>query len=372
MAAGTTDYYAVLGVERTATDDEIKKAFRRRARETHPDVNDSADAEERFKVINEAYDVLSDPAKRQMYDQYGTVDPRMASGPDLGDIFGGFGMEDIFSAFFSGVYGQGQRVRFEGRDMVAHLSITLEEAATGVDKDLVVDRLAPCEACGSSGMGPDARSVACPDCGGTGQRRTQRRTFLGVMESVHGCETCAQTGRVIDRPCEECSGSGRVPDRQHVAVLVPAGVMDGMQLRLRGLGETGVRGAQAGDLIVTVHVKEHEFLHRDGDDLHCRTGVTITQAALGAELTACGLLEPAKIHVPAGTQFGDVVRVRGEGMPRLRGSGKGDLIIHLAVEVPKKLSKRQKELLSELADELGDGKRERATPLQKLKDWLSG
>ncbi len=372
MAAGTKDYYAVLGVERNATDDEIKRAFRRRARETHPDVNGEPDAEERFKAVNEAYDVLSDSAKRQMYDQYGTIDPRMGGGVDVGDIFGGFGMEDIFSAFFSGVYGGGQRVRLEGRDMATHLSVTLEEAATGAEKEIVVDRLAPCDVCDATGMAPGATVITCPECGGTGQVRTQRRTFLGVMQSVGPCMRCGQTGTIIDHPCEECEGSGRVPDRQHVAVTVPAGIMDGMQLRLRGLGEAGVRGAAAGDLIVTVHIREHDFLHREGDDLHCRTSISIAQAALGTEMEACGLLEPAHIKVPSGSQFGDVVRVKGQGMPRLRGSGRGDLIVHLAVDVPKKLSKRQKELLSQLSAELGDAKKEPITPLQKLKDWLTG
>ena len=200
VAAGTQDYYAVLGVERNASDDEIKRAFRRRARETHPDVSDQPDAEERFKEINEAYDVLSDSSKRQMYDQYGTVDARgFGGGADIGDIFGGFGMEDIFSAFFTGVYGAGQRVRLEGRDMATQLSITLEEAATGAEKDLVIDRLAPCDVCGATGMAPDATVVTCPDCGGTGQVRTQRRTFLGVMQSVGPCMRCGADG-IDNRP----------------------------------------------------------------------------------------------------------------------------------------------------------------------------
>jgi molecular chaperone DnaJ len=372
VAAGTKDYYAILGVDKNASDEEIKRAFRRKARETHPDVSEHDDAEERFKEINEAYDVLSDASKRQMYDQYGTVDGRFGAGPDLGDIFGGFGMEDIFSAFFSGVSGVGRRVRFEGRDMVAHLSITLEEAATGAEKDLVIDRLAPCDACGATGMAEDASVVTCPDCAGTGQQVTQRRTFLGVMQSVQPCQRCGQTGSVIDRPCEECEGSGRVPDRQHVTVTIPAGIRDGMQLRLEGLGEAGVRGAASGDLIVTVHIKEHEFLHRDGDDLHARIAVSIPQAVLGAEMTTPGLLEQIQVTVPAGSQVGDVVRVKGQGMPRLRGSGRGDLFVHLAVEIPKKLTKRQRELFEELASQSGGRRKQPTTPFQKLKDWLAG
>jgi molecular chaperone DnaJ len=377
VAAGTTDYYDVLGVDRRASDDEIKKAFRRKARETHPDVSDAPDAEERFKELNAAYDVLSDPSKRDQYDRFGTVGPSYpgGTGADFGDIFGGGSVDlgDLFSAFFGGVYGAGGGpTRMQGRDMSTHLTVTLEEVATGVDKDIVVDRLAPCEACDATGLGPNGSRIACPDCGGTGQRRTQRRTFLGVMESVQPCATCGQTGSTIDRPCEECEGSGRVPDRQHITVTVPAGIADGMQLRLRGLGEAGIRGAEAGDLIVTVRVAAHEYLHREGDDLHCRATVSITQAALGGDIGACGLLEKTTIHVAAGAQHGDTVRMKGQGLPRLRGSGRGDLYVHLAVEVPKKLSKRQKELLAELSAELGDAKRRKQTPIQKLKDWLTG
>ena len=376
MAAGTTDYYDVLGVARSATEDEIKKAFRRRARETHPDVCDATDAEERFKELNEAYDVLSDPARRDTYDRYGTAASPFAGGggPNAGDFFGGTTVDlgDLFSAFFGGVYGGGGgRVRHEGRDMAAQVTVTLEEAATGVEHDIVVDRLAPCEACHESGLGPDGHMVACADCGGTGQRRTQRRTFLGVMESVQPCATCGQSGSKIENACDECEGSGRVPDRQHVTVTVPAGIDDGMQLRLRGLGEAGIRGAQAGDLIVTVRVAPHEYLHREGDDLHCRATLSITQAALGGDIGTCGLLEEKTIHVPAGSQYGDTVRMKGEGMPRLRGSGRGDLYVHLAVEIPRKLSKRQRELLNELATVSGDTKSRKPSPIEKLKDWLT-
>lgn len=374
MATETTDYYGVLGVDRSATDDEIKKAFRRKARETHPDVCDLPDAEERFKELNEAYDVLSDPAKRDSYDRYGTVGAPFGGG-GVGDFFGGGTVDlgDLFSAFFGGVYGgMGGRIRHEGRDMGAHVTVTLEEAATGVEKDLVMDRLAPCDVCGSTGVGPEGKVATCPDCGGTGQRRAQRRTFIGVMESVQPCPTCGQTGSVIEGPCEECEGSGRIPDRQHVTVTVPPGIGDGMQLRLRGLGEAGIRGADSGDLLVTVRVAPHEFIHREGDDLHCRATLSITQASLGGDIGACGLLEDKTIHVPAGSQHGDTVRMKGDGMPRLRGNGRGDLYVHLAVEVPRKLSKRQRELLDELATELGDARRHKSGPIEKLKDWLTG
>lgn len=387
MPAGTKDYYAALGVERSATAEEIKKAFRRKARELHPDVNSAPDAEERFKEVNEAYDVLSDPAKREQYDRFGSVG-RGQGGPggpggyqyvDLNDIFGGggagggFDMGDLFSAFFGGVAGGGGgRARTEGRDMSMQLAITLEEAATGVEKDIVLDRLATCDVCSGSGATPGTGVTTCPDCQGRGQKVTQRRTFLGTMQTMGPCDRCGATGQVVESPCEECQGSGRVPDRQHVNVTVPPGIHDGQQLRLRGLGEAGIRNATAGDLIVTIRVTPHEYLHREGDDLHCKATLSITQAALGAEMSTCGLLEDNEVTVRAGTQHGDTVRIKGRGMPRFGGKGnRGDLIVHLGIEVPKKLTKRQKELLAELSTELGDTTRAEKGPLEKLRDWLS-
>ncbi len=386
MPAGTRDYYEVLGVERSASADEIKKAFRRKARELHPDVNKAADAEDRFKEVNEAYDVLSDPAKKQQYDTYGSVG-RGPGGPggaggyqyvDLNDLFGGggaggFDMGDLFSAFFGGVAGAQRGARLEGRDMTMGITITLEEAATGVEKEIVLDRLATCDVCEGSGAQPGSKVITCPDCNGSGQRVSVRRTFLGNMQTMGPCERCGATGQVVETPCDECQGSGRVPDRQHVNVNIPAGIRDGQQIRLRGIGEAGIRGAAAGDLLVTVRVREHDHLHREGDDLHCKASISITQAALGADLSICGLLEDNTVSVPAGTQHGDTVRLKGRGMPRVGGGGsRGDLIVHLGIDVPKKLSKRQKELLHELAEEFGDATRAQKSPVEKLKDWLRG
>lgn len=373
MSTPTKDYYAVLGVSKEASESEIKKAFRARARETHPDVNKAHDAEEQFKAVNEAYDVLSDPQKRQMYDTYGTADPRAAGGGgygDVGDIFAGFGMEDLFSVFFGGGGFGGQRVRMEGRDIAVSVAVTLEEAATGVEKEVVLNRLVPCEECSATGSADGSGSTTCSVCNGTGQKQTYRRTILGTISTATPCDTCHGTGSVIENPCPECQGQGRVPDREHVKVSVPAGIRDGMQLRLRGLGEAGVRGAAAGDLIVTVRVKPHEYLHREGDDLHCRATISLAQAALGADLTVCGIGEDNEVSVPAGSQHGDTVRVRGKGMPHVRGTGHGDLIVHLAIDVPKKLTKRQRELLTELGESLGDP--EKRSPMQKLRDWLNG
>lgn len=386
MPAGTKDYYQSLGVEKTATAEEIKKAFRRKARELHPDVNKAADAEERFKEVNEAYDVLSDPQKRQQYDQFGSVGrgPGGAGGAgypyvDLNDLFGGgagvggFSMEDLFGAFFSGVGGVGQRARTEGRDMAMSIVITLEEAATGVDKEIVLDRLAPCDVCGGNGAQPGTGVTTCPECHGSGQKVTMRRTILGTMQTASPCDRCGATGQIVEHPCEECQGSGRVPDREHVTITIPPGFRDGQQLRLRDKGEAGIRGAAAGDLIVTVRVKPHEYLHREGDELHCKATVSITQAALGVDLEVCGLLEDNTVKVPAGTQHGDTVRLKGRGMPRFGGNGaRGDIIVHLGVDVPRKLTKRQRELLEELAGEFGDETREHKNPVEKLRDWLTG
>jgi len=378
VPAGTQDLYELLGVEKTATADEIKKAFRHKARELHPDVNSAPDAEDRFKEVNAAYDVLSDPAKRDQYDRFGSVGGPSGGGygyGDFNDLFGGgaanINMEDLFSAFFGGVRGGGS-VRLEGRDMAMQILITLAEAATGVEKEIVLDRLATCDVCGGTGSADGTGTTVCPDCSGTGQRVAQRKTFLGTIQTAVPCERCGATGHIVANPCEECEGSGRVPDRQHVTVSVPAGIRDGQQIRMRGLGEAGVRGAAAGDLLITVRIGGDEYLHREGDDLHCRATVSIAQAALGADLQVEGVTEEVDVHVPAGSQHGDSIKVKGFGMPRLNSSSRGDLYVHVAVDVPKKLSKRQRELLEEFAKESGEPTAAHKSPVQKLKDWLHG
>lgn len=367
----SVDYYAVLGVSRDATPEEIKKAFRRKARETHPDVADDPDAEERFKLINEAYEVLSDDEKRANYDRYGTPDPRAGGfGADVSGFGDFFGINDIFETFFSGVSaGVGARpARMDGRDMSVQVTITLEEAAVGVEREVVLTRLAPCAACGATGAAPGGAVKSCPGCGGTGQRRTVRRTILGVMQSLTPCDACGATGRVVDPPCSACGGSGRVHATERVTVAIPPGIADGQTVRVPGAGEAGIRGARSGDLLVRVRVAEHEYLHRDGDDLHVMAVINIAQAALGATIVVPGLREEVSVDVPAGTQSGDVVRVKGHGMPGLRG-GVGDLYVHVRVEVPRKLDKRQRELLRELGESFGTGRGGRTT-LERIKDWL--
>mgnify|MGYP004627340577 FL=1 len=374
------DLYEILGVSKDASDAEIKKAFRRRARELHPDVNKAADAEDQFKELNEAYDVLSDPNKRAQYDRFGTI-PGAAGGGygggsgyvDFDDLFGGGfgGMGDIFSSFFGGQGGQGGRpARKEGRDMGVGLRITLDEVARGVEKEIVYDRLAPCPDCKGTGLGENGKVVTCPECGGKGRVVSVQRTFLGDMQTATTCKKCNGTGSSIENPCPECEGQGRVPDRQRVTVKVPAGIRDGQQLRVGGFGEAGIQGAQAGDLIVTCRVQPHEFFERDGDDLHGRANVSFIQAILGAEIEIDGIMpdEKVQVRIPAGCQNEQVVRVKGFGMPRLKSDIRGNMYVHVNVVIPEKITKKQRELLEKLADEMGEEVATPRSPLQKLRD----
>lgn len=367
------DLYEVLGVDKTASDDEIKKAFRKKARTLHPDVNKEPDAEDRFKELNEAYDILSDPSKRAQYDRFGTIPGASGGGSgyvDLEDLFGGgFGMGDLFSSFFGGGGGR-TNARKEGRDMGVGLRITLEEAASGVRKEIVYDRLAPCPDCNGSGLADDGHEATCPDCNGQGRVVTVQHTFLGDMQAASTCSRCGGSGKIIENPCPECDGQGRVPDRQRIAVDIPVGIQDNQQLRLSGYGEAGVRGATPGDLIVTCRIEEHEFFERQGDDLHCSTAISMVQAALGVELSLDGIFEGEKVRVviPEGCQYGQKVRVKGFGMPRFRSELRGDLYVHVEVKVPTRLSKAEREILEKLADEMGEGVSESRSPLQRLRD----
>ena len=372
------DLYEVIGVSRDATDDEIKKAFRKQARKLHPDVNKSPNAEEEFKGLNEAYDILSDPNKRAYYDRTGAM-PGAAGGGnpyggsgyvDFEDIFGGGfgGMGDIFSSFFSGM--GGGTARREGRDMGVGLRLTLEEVATGVKKEIVYDRLSPCQDCHGSGLGEGGHEVTCPDCNGSGRVYTVQRTFLGDMRTTSSCARCGGAGKTIDNPCPECEGQGRVPDRQRVTVEVPAGIRDSQQLRVSGFGEAGLRGAASGNLIVTCRIEQHDFFERDGDNLHAMAKVSMVQAALGAEIEVDGIMpdEKVTVRIPEGCQPDQVIRVRGKGMPRFRSDLRGDMYVHVGVVIPKKLNKSQRELLEKLAKDLGEDFSDSRSPLEKLRD----
>lgn len=369
----TRDYYEVLGVSRDASADEIKKAFRGRAREVHPDTSDHENAEELFKELNEAYEVLSDPEKRSNYDRFGTATPGNGfggGGYGYGDPFGGgVGVGDLFSVFFDGVMGGGgqRQVRPEGRDMSAQVTITLEEAATGTSKEVAYNRVVPCDECGGSGAAEGGSAQTCPDCQGSGQVTSSRRTFLGTFQSVSPCMRCQATGTIVEPACPTCAGHGRIHGREKVTIDIPAGIQDGQAVSIPEKGEAGLRGAEAGDLVVTVRIRAHEFLHRQGDDLHARAEVPMTLAALGGELEVPGLSEPVTVKVPAGSQTGDTVVARGAGMPRMRG-GNGDFVVHVNVVVPKKLNKEQRKLLEQLSESFGE--KRTATRLERVRDWL--
>jgi len=369
----TRDYYEVLGVPREASADQIKKAFRSKAREYHPDTSEHTDAEERFKELNEAYEVLSDPEKRATFDQYGTADPRMGfpgGGGGVYDPFGGVG--DLFSVFFDNMPGSaGGRVktRTDGRDMRAQISITLQEAASGTTKEVRYGRLGGCETCAGTGAAPGGSLKTCPVCQGTGQVVSERRTFLGTFQSVQPCMNCETIGTIADPPCPTCAGQGRHETRETVTVEIPAGVLDGQQINVPGKGEAGLRGARTGDLGVSVRVQAHDFLHRDGDDLHAQATVPMWVATLGGEIEVPGLFGPVQAKVPAGVQNQETVVVRGDGMPRQRG-GHGDLVLHVNISVPRKLSKQQRVLLTDFAESMGQKKSQ--STLERVRDWLGG
>lgn len=369
------DLYQILGVERNATEAEIKRAFRHKARELHPDVNKSPNAEDEFKELNEAYDVLSDASKRAQYDRFGTIPGAAGSGPgyvDFEDIFGGFGgMGDIFSSFFGGA-ARSQQARRDGRDMGLGITVSLRDAASGVSRELIYDRLATCADCEGRGIGEDGSEETCAHCNGSGQVTQVQRTLFGDMRSAMPCPECEGTGKVVTGACEECQGQGRVPDRQKVSVDIPAGIRDGQQMRVPDLGEAGMRGAPSGDLIVTVRIEADEFFQREGDDLHVVVDVPMVQAALGARINVEGILEDevVEVRIPEGTQPGDVIKVKGHGMPRLRSSSRGNLYVHADVTIPKKLNKKERALLEKLALEMGQETDGAPTPLQKLKDLM--
>jgi molecular chaperone DnaJ len=343
------DYYEILGVPRGASEAEIKKAYRRLARDHHPDVNaHDPGAEERFKELTEAYEVLSNPESRRAYDTYGHRVPRGAAGGyPGGDPFGGF--QDIFEAFFGDRSFGGSffgttsaRGPSRGADIEVEVEVDLREAAFGVDRQVKVQTVKNCRVCDGVG-GTEAHT--CPTCGGAGAVRTVRESFLGQMVSTQTCSTCGGRGRVIDVACENCRGSGRVSEVQERLLRVPAGIEDGMRLRVPGAGHAGEPGAPSGDLYVTVRVQEDPELMRDGEDLVHRMRVSFVAAALGTEAEVPTLEGMAPVRVEAGTQPGTTLRLKGEGMPRIRGRGRGDLKVVVDVMVPTRLSGEQRELL---------------------------
>ena len=348
-----TDYYELLGVAPNATDDEIKRAYRKLARELHPDANPGDDAaEERFKEVSAAYEVLRDPERRRRYDTFGD-DGRGRGGGAPGDAFG-FG--DIFDAFFSGGFGggTGRGGPPRGQDAETQITLDLAEAAFGVTTTVDVDLPGPCEHCDGSGSEPGTHPDTCPECGGSGEVRQVRRSILGQLVTAAPCFRCEGTGQVIANPCTQCRGDGRVHTRREIEVEVPAGIDDGQRLRLPGRGPAAPRGGPAGDLYVLVRVRPHAQLERHGVDLVHRRTVAMTQAALGASFELDTLDGPETIAVEPGTQPGHLVRLRGRGVPVLNGRGRGDLIVEIGVEVPHKLTAEEAELLAQFAEIRGE------------------
>ncbi len=373
------DYYETLGVSRDATADEIKKAFYKKARKIHPDVSDDPDAEVKFKNLNEAYAVLSDEQKRAQYDRFGTVDGAGfygAGNVDFSDIFSGFGgMSDIFDSFFGGGASSGRgRVSTAGRNMSVTLRLTLEEVSQGVSKEIAYDRLAPCEICDGTGLGSGGRLQTCSRCGGRGTVISTQRTILGAMQTQTTCPDCGGEGATIDKPCLGCDGEGRAPRKETVTIDVPKGIREGQQIRVAGYGEAGFRGDESGDLLVKITVFEHDVFQRENDNLHTRLNISMLQAALGVELELQGILpdEEVEVEIQAGTQNEDVVRVKGKGMPRFRSDARGDLYVHVWVDIPKKLNREQRHALEHAAKVFGEEVEEKPRgAFQKLKDALS-
>lgn len=352
----STDYYSVLGVARDASPEEIKKAYRKLARKYHPDVSSEPEAEDRFKEVNAAYEVLSDSEKRAMYDRYGTEGPPGLGGFDFG------GMRDPFDIFaevfgnFGGFGGFGRTGRAgprRGNDLRTSLDISFQEAAFGADKEVEVRRQELCPVCDGSGAEPGTSPETCPECNGSGQTRQVQHTLLGSFVNISTCPRCQGQGTVVKTPCHECRGSGRTYATRHIQVSIPAGVDDGVTIRVSGQGEPGEHNGPPGNLYITLNVKPHEYFKRRGNDIILELRINVAQAALGDTVTVPTLDGDRQITIPAGTQSGAIFRLRGLGVPQLRGSGRGDELVVTQVAVPKHLTEEQRELFQELGSTLG-------------------
>lgn len=377
--ANKRDYYEVLGVNKNATDDELKKAYRKLAKKYHPDANpdNKAEAEAKFKEVNEAYETLSDSQKRRMYDQFGTADPQGfgggAGGPFGGqggyysyngsgfDGFGDFGdLGDIFSSIFGGGFSgrsssAKQRGPRKGADLNVRMEITFEQAFSGVEKEIVITRDEECHSCHGTGAKPGTSPIKCPTCHGTGQVTQVQNTILGQMQTSRTCSSCHGTGEIINDPCEACHGKGKIRKQPKIKVKIPAGIDDNQTVVLRGEGEPGERGGQKGDLYITVKIRKHSIYTRKGNNVLCEIPITITQATLGAELEipmVDGTKE--KYKIPDGTQTGTKFTIRNRGFKAINSSSSGDFIFTVIVQTPKKLTKEQRELLVQLAKTMNE------------------
>ena len=370
MAQNKRDYYEVLGIQKGASEDEIKKAYKKLARKYHPDMNPGdKEAEEKFKEVNEANEVLSDPTKKARYDQFGFagVDPNYGAG---GGAYGGAGFDfgdlgDIFGSFFGGGFGGfgGQQQRRNGpqrgESIRMSVSVSFTEAAFGCEKDVTLDRTEQCEDCHGSGCASGTTPEICPECRGTGTVQVRRQTPMGVFASTAPCTKCGGTGRIIHQPCSTCHGNGRVHKRRTVKVSIPAGIDNGQTISLRGQGHAGKNGGPSGDLLITVTVKPHDLFHRDGTSVFCEAPITFAQAVLGAELEIPTIDGKVKYTIPEGTQTGTVFRLKGKGIPVLNGRGRGDQYVTVTIETPRDLNREQKEALRKFSETLGEGNYEK-------------
>ena len=377
MAENKRDYYEVLGVSKTASPDEIKKAYRKLAKQNHPDLNpNDKDAEARFKEANEAYEVLSNPEKRQKYDQFGHagVDPNFGAGGFGG---GGFGFDDIdlgdiFGSFFGGGFGGGsaraRNAAQRGESLRASLTLSFEEAAFGCEKEISIARTESCPNCHGSGAESGTSPETCSNCHGTGTVKTTHRTPLGVMSTTSPCPNCNGTGKIVKNPCKSCRGTGKTRTTRKIKVKVPAGIDEGQTISLRGEGNAGTNGGPNGDLLINITIRPHAILTRDGTSVLCEVPITYAQAVLGAEIEVPTLDGKVKYTVPEGTQTGTVFRLRGKGIPVLNSKSRGDQFVRVNIEVPKNLTQKQKDLLKHFAESLGENAHtERKSFFDKIK-----
>ncbi len=378
------DYYETLGVNKDASESEIKSAFRKAAKQYHPDLHPGdAEAEKKFKEINEAYEVLSDPKKKAQYDQFGhaAFDPTQSGGFN-GSGFGGF--EDIFSAFTGGGFGGfggfggGSSRRngpVAGNDLRYNLTITFEEAAFGCKKEILVPREENCASCKGTGAKAGTQPATCTVCGGSGQVHSQQNTMFGAFSTVRPCDACGGTGKIIKEPCPDCKGRGRVSRSKRISVSIPAGIDNGQMLTMRGEGEDGLRGGPAGDLYISINVKPHKLFTRKGYDLYLNMDVPMTVATLGGEIQVPTLMGTVKYSIPQGTQPGTTFRLREQGVTKLNSTQKGDLLVKANVVIPQKLTEEQQELVKKLAESMGDKLTEakvgKKTIFDRMKDKLN-
>lgn len=378
--ADKRDFYEVLGVDRSASADEIKKAYRKLAKKYHPDLNpdDKEGAEAKFKEATEAYEILSDADKKQKYDQFGhaAFDQTAGGGYGYGGGFNDFDMGDIFSSFFGGGFGGGfggsnPNAPRRGRDIAHSIELSFEEACFGAEREITINHLEKCDECHGSGAKKGTSPTTCPTCRGTGQVRTVQRTILGNMQTSRPCETCGGKGTIIKEPCQSCAGKGSTRRSKKVKVKIPAGIDNGQQVYVRGEGDAGSNGGPSGDLILNIRVRSHKLFVRQGFDIYCDYPISFVQATLGAEILVPTIDGKVSYTIPEGTQNGTVFRLKGKGATRLRSTQRGDQYVTINVEIPKGLSESQKDLLRQFDEKVDPAKyKQRKTFFDKMKDIL--